>query len=94
MPKKPAVDPRERDPRYAGLRGAPTAALWRVPYSAPGTRGGALTIFATSAVDALERARAWHATTPVRPTFDARPRPRSASVVEYGEPVQVGGELG
>jgi hypothetical protein len=35
MPKKPAVDPRERDPRYAGLRGAPTAARWRVPYSAP-----------------------------------------------------------
>lgn len=83
---------RKPDARFDGLRDNPRAARWRVPYTAPGSRGGHLTIFATSAADALSRARAWHAQTPVRPTYDARPR--RTPPITWGTPVQVGGELG
>lgn len=93
-PKLTAAERVERDLRFRGLRESPHTAQWRVPYttSTPGSKGGTLKIFATSADDALERAKAWHALRPVTPAYSARRAPRAT--LTYGTPEQVGPEAG
>jgi hypothetical protein len=70
------------DPRWKGLRESEHTAFYRVPYSAPGSKGGWLKIYATSPADALERAAAWHALS------------KATEGLAYGEPERVGPEAG
>lgn len=91
MAKMTEAERTARDPRFAGLRESEHTAFYRVPYSAPGSKGGWLKIYATSPEDAVVRAKAWHASKMRQPSGTrATPRPR----LEYGEPMQVSPESG
>jgi hypothetical protein len=67
---------------------------WAVPYTAPGTKGGSVTVAATSREDALTRVIEIHRRRSTGATGNPSWRLRRAELVQiaYGEPVLVAHE--
>jgi len=73
------------------------AGRWRVPYTAPGSKGGFLMVRAISREDAINKAIAKHGGSRRLPRFDGtngqtlRLTAAQRAHIEYGEPECVGG---
>lgn len=68
---------------------------WKVPYQAPGSKGGFLVVRATSREDAINKAIETHGgcfTDPVTGNPSWRLTPKQRASIDYGEPQVLAGE--